>query len=267
MIKGLKIQNFRNLDMEERVQVKERNLLLGESNTGKTNVLMVLELIKALKENKLEEFVDEYGGLEVLLKRKKQPIFIDINLDKGDIQIKLEPKGNGTLSLEGEVNSLPDIGIYQYKLLSKEEFNNIFSRPQDLRRDEYLLRGSREINDWEEYKERSSEGILRGISLVNFLFNNKDKDILVIESPEIGLSIRNQEVVGALIENRTSSQVFCSTHSPYIIDSFDPEDILVLHKTFGTDSPKFSRQNQKRLEAWLEEGESLSDLFYRGLLH
>lgn len=118
----------------------------------------------------------------------------------------------------------------------------------------------------------ASDGEIKFLQLLSIIFSPFGASLIAIEEPENHLHPR---LVELLIETadrvRTevapyNSQVFATTHSPFLVDRLDPEDVVVVEKVNG--ATKFTRvADTKNLKRLLEEGElSFGQLWYSGAL-
>ncbi len=99
-----------------------------------------------------------------------------------------------------------------------------------------------------------SDGTLRAVCLVTLLMQpeNELPDLIIVDEPELGLHPYALNVVAALFKKASHhTQVLISTQSSSLLDSFDPEDIVVVSRE-GRES-QFTRPDVAKLEVWLEE--------------
>ena len=99
-----------------------------------------------------------------------------------------------------------------------------------------------------------SDGTLRAICLISLLLQpQEDLPILiVVDEPEIGLHPYALNVIASLLRAASHhTQVLVSTQSSAFLDSFEPEDIVVVER--NGEATEFSRPDAEELEAWLEE--------------
>lgn len=99
-----------------------------------------------------------------------------------------------------------------------------------------------------------SDGTLRAACLVTLLMQpeNELPDLIIVDEPELGLHPYALNVVAALFKKASHhTQVLISTQSGAFLDSFDPEDVVVVNRE-GKES-KFTRPDTAKLEAWLDE--------------
>ena len=76
--------------------------------------------------------------------------------------------------------------------------------------------------------------------------------LVVVDEPELGLHPYALNVIAALLQAMSKhTQVLVSTQSSTFLDSFEPEDIVVVERNGG--ATEFSRPDPDKLAAWLEE--------------
>ena len=99
-----------------------------------------------------------------------------------------------------------------------------------------------------------SDGTLRAVCLVTLLMQPEDElpDLIIVDEPELGLHPYALNVVAALFGKVAQHrQVLVGTQSSSFLDSFDPEDVIVVNRE-GPES-QFVRLNPAELAAWLQE--------------
>jgi len=99
-----------------------------------------------------------------------------------------------------------------------------------------------------------SDGTLRAICLIAFLVQpeNELPDLIIVDEPELGLHPYALNMVAALFKKASHhTQVLISTQSSSFLDSFDPEDVVVVNRE-GKAS-QFTRPDAAKLDAWLDE--------------
>jgi predicted ATPase len=117
-----------------------------------------------------------------------------------------------------------------------------------------------------------SDGELKFLQLLSIIFSPLHVNVVCIEEPENHLHPRLLELLietadRVRIENAPhGAQVFATTHSPFLVDRLDPEDVIVVEKVNG--ATKCTRATDKTdLKRMLEEGElSFGRLWYSGAL-
>jgi len=99
-----------------------------------------------------------------------------------------------------------------------------------------------------------SDGTLRAICLIALL-QQPTEDLpylIVVDEPELGLHPPALELVASLFQAVSEHvQVLISTQSSRFVDSFDPQDIVVVERE--GEATTFDRPKPGMLEAWLEE--------------
>ncbi len=99
-----------------------------------------------------------------------------------------------------------------------------------------------------------SDGTLRAICLITLLLQpEKDLlDLIVVDEPELGLHPYALNVIASLFRKASHhTQVLISTQSSPLLDSFDPEQVVVVDRQ-GKES-EFRRLDAGELDAWLDE--------------
>lgn len=99
-----------------------------------------------------------------------------------------------------------------------------------------------------------SDGTLRAICLVALLMMPEEElpELVIVDEPELGLHPYALTVLAALFKKVSHhTQVLISTQSASFLDSFEPDDVVVVSRE-GMDS-KFVRLDAQMLQAWLEE--------------
>ena len=99
-----------------------------------------------------------------------------------------------------------------------------------------------------------SDGTLRAICLVSLLLQPHDSMplVMVLDEPEMGLHPQALDVVAALFRQaRQNTQIIAATHSATFLDSFGPEDVLIVERRDGATT--FRRPGDDALDAWVDE--------------
>ena len=99
-----------------------------------------------------------------------------------------------------------------------------------------------------------SDGTLRAICLISLLLQPVEyiPHLIVVDEPELGLHPYALNVIASLFEAASQhTQVLVSTQSSTFLDSFEPEDIVVVER--NSEATEFSRPDPGKLAAWLEE--------------
>ncbi len=119
---------------------------------------------------------------------------------------------------------------------------------------------------------QASDGMFRLIALLALLLQPEDDlpDVLLIDEPELGLHPQAVEVVASLLKSVSlTRQVFVATQSPFFVDQFAPEDVVVVDRPRRETT--FRRLATDDLKDWLEEFQggraySLSELWEKNVL-
>lgn len=81
---------------------------------------------------------------------------------------------------------------------------------------------------------QASDGLLYVLGYLSLLYSPEPPRVLLIEEPENGVHPnRLREVIGILrqlIEEHPGSQVLMTTHSPYVLDEFRPEEVTLCRR-------------------------------------
>lgn len=99
-----------------------------------------------------------------------------------------------------------------------------------------------------------SDGTLRVICLVTLLLQpeNALPNVIIVDEPELGLHPYALNVVASLFQAAAHhAQVIISTQSSTFLDSFEPEDVVVVER--DGEASTFSRPNEESLSGWLED--------------
>ena len=118
---------------------------------------------------------------------------------------------------------------------------------------------------------QAADGMLRFFALVALLLQPKDDlpEVLIIDEPELGLHPHACELVASLLKAISRDrQVFIATQSTFLVDQFEPEDIVVVNRPERT--TELERLDASSLREWLEEfeggrGYSLSELWEKNV--
>ena len=110
-----------------------------------------------------------------------------------------------------------------------------------------LLEDKYEIPGW-----LMSSGSLRVLPLIATLLDPEPPPVVFIEEVENGLDPRTVGLVVDLMRSAASSgrsQVIATTHSPYLLDMLDLDDVLLCER--GPKGPAFSwPASRKEMKAW-----------------
>ena len=111
-----------------------------------------------------------------------------------------------------------------------------------------------------------SDGSLRFLALATLLLQPARfrPSTILLDEPELGLHPYAIAMLCSLIRSvSVETQVVLATQSPYLVDQFQPEDIVVVDRVHG--ESRFRRLSTPELEEWLEDY-SLGDLWLKNEL-
>lgn len=96
-----------------------------------------------------------------------------------------------------------------------------------------------------------SDGQLRFLGLVVLLLLADDSDLILIDEPEIGMHPKMIDIFAELLKEASqNTQIIVSTHSPQLINSIDPQDLLIVENNNG--ETQIDRPDLERLNRWLD---------------
>lgn len=97
-----------------------------------------------------------------------------------------------------------------------------------------------------------SDGQLRFLGLIILLLLPDSPDLILIDEPEIGMHPKMIEVFAEVLkESSQNTQIIVSTHSPQLIDSIDPNDLLIVENISG-ETQIHRPLEMERINHWLE---------------
>ncbi len=111
-----------------------------------------------------------------------------------------------------------------------------------------------------------SDGSLRFLALATLLLQPARfrTSLILLDEPELGLHPYAMAMLCSLIRSASvETQIILATQSPYLVDQFEPEDVVVVDRING--ESQFRRLSTPALEAWLEDY-SLGDLWLKNEL-
>jgi predicted ATPase len=111
-----------------------------------------------------------------------------------------------------------------------------------------------------------SDGTLRFVALCVLLLQPKmyKPSIILVDEPELGLHPAAITLLGALIRQASiSCQVILSTQSPFLLDNFDLDEVIVAERSDETSI--FRKLDKEALSQWLDEF-SLGELWEKNEL-
>ena len=111
-----------------------------------------------------------------------------------------------------------------------------------------------------------SDGSLRFMALATLLLQHPDSlpNVIVIDEPELGLHPEALiDLVGMIKIAAQNSQIILSTQSSFLLDFFEPKDIIVVETKDG--STEFNRLDQNKLSEWVKEY-TMSELWEKNVI-
>ncbi|RFC32317.1 MAG: putative ATPase [Candidatus Nitrotoga sp. SPKER] len=99
-----------------------------------------------------------------------------------------------------------------------------------------------------------SDGTLRFIALATLFLQpvSYQPSVILVDEPELGLHPYAITLLASLIKQASDqTQVIISTQSPFLLDHFQPEDVLVADRVNG--GTQFTRLDPTKLEGWLQD--------------
>ena len=99
-----------------------------------------------------------------------------------------------------------------------------------------------------------SDGTLRFIALATLFLQPEEYRpvVILVDEPELGLHPYAIALLASLMKRAsTGTQVVVSTQSSFLLDYFEPEDVIVAERDDG--ATKLERLDSRRLKSWLED--------------
>ncbi|MFZ4624632.1 MAG: AAA family ATPase [Rhodoferax sp.] len=99
-----------------------------------------------------------------------------------------------------------------------------------------------------------SDGTLRFMALATLFLQPEAyrPSVMLVDEPELGLHPYAITLLAALVKQASvTTQVIISTQSPFLLDHFQPEDVLVADRVDG--GTQFTRLDPVKLDAWLQD--------------
>ncbi len=99
-----------------------------------------------------------------------------------------------------------------------------------------------------------SDGTLRFIALTTLLMqpSKLKPSVILLDEPELGLHPSAITVLGAMIRQASNDvQIIASTQSPFLLDMFEPEEVVIVERDNG--ESVFTRLSSNELSEWLQE--------------
>jgi predicted ATPase len=133
-------------------------------------------------------------------------------------------------------------------------FDDFQLEPQKLNPDKTRLEWRHKGS--EAYFDASSlsDGTLRFIALTTLFLQPEifRPSVILVDEPELGLHPYAITMLASLVKQASvKTQVIISTQSPFLLDHFQPEDVLVADLVDG--GTQFTRLESAKLETWLQD--------------
>lgn len=144
-------------------------------------------------------------------------------------------------------------------------FDDFLLRPQARNGDEILLLEWRQKeSDYPFHPSQISDGTLRFMALAAALLQPEPPSAILLDEPELGLHPYALEVLAGLIaQAATYTQLIISTQSAALLNTFTPEDIVVVDRVEG--ESRFRRLARADLAVWLDEEYTLGELWQKNV--
>lgn len=133
-------------------------------------------------------------------------------------------------------------------------FDDFQLEPQKLNPDKIRLEWRHKGSDAYFDAPSLSDGTLRFIALATLFLQPESyqPSVMLVDEPELGLHPFAITLLASLIKQASvKKQVIISTQSPFLLDHFQPEDVLVADRVDG--GTQFTRLDPAKLEGWLQD--------------
>ena len=145
-------------------------------------------------------------------------------------------------------------------------FDDFILEPQALNEQMIRLEWRHRTSDAHFDISAFSDGSLRFLALATLLLQpaRLRPSVILLDEPELGLHPYAMVVLCSLIRSvAAETQVILATQSPFLVDQFEPEDVIVVDRVEGRS--EFRRLSAENLKDWLEDY-SLGDLWLKNEL-
>ena len=133
-------------------------------------------------------------------------------------------------------------------------FDDFFLEPLALNEDTIRLEWRHRGSDGYFDAASLSDGTLRFIALATLLLQPIElhPSVILLDEPELGLHPAAIAILASLIKQTSvETQIVVATQSPFLLDHFEPEDVLVTERVEG--ATQFARLEGEKLKDWLED--------------
>ena len=98
-----------------------------------------------------------------------------------------------------------------------------------------------------------SDGILRFLCLVTVLLAPNQPSLICLDEPELGLHPALMKIIADLLKDASErTQIIIATHSPELINYFEPENVVIVESENGMSSLR-RLDNRPELTRWLKD--------------
>lgn len=133
-------------------------------------------------------------------------------------------------------------------------FDDFILEPQRLNENKIRLEWRHKGSDAYFDASSLSDGTLRFIGLATLFLQPETlrPSVILVDEPELGLHPYAITMLASLVKQASvETQVIVSTQSPFLLDHFEPEDVLVADRI--ADSTQFTRLESEKLATWLDD--------------
>lgn len=133
-------------------------------------------------------------------------------------------------------------------------FDDFQLAPQKLNPEKIRLEWKHKGSDAYFDASALSDGTLRFIALATLFLQptSYQPSVILVDEPELGLHPYAITLLASLIKQASVNiQVIISTQSPFLLDHFQPEDVLVADRVEG--GTQMTRLDPAKLETWLQD--------------
>jgi len=158
--------------------------------------------------------------------------------------------------------------IVSYVKMAMPQFRDFVLDPLPVNEKYTMLNWLEEETDYIFGSHQISDGSLRFMALATLLLQPPKTlpKIIVLDEPELGLHPAALSLLAAMI--RTASmhaQVLLATQSTYLVDEFEPDEIVVIERDPREKCSVFRKLDATKLAEWLERY-SLSELWEKNVI-
>lgn len=149
------------------------------------------------------------------------------------------------------------------------EFDGFLLEPQVLNENYIRLNWTQKNHtDYVFGPDQISDGSLRIMALATLFLQPPEMlpNVIIIDEPELGLHPQAIDALAMMIKTASENcQVIVATQSARLLDSFAPEDILVVDRDKEKKVSRICRLEEEKLDKWLEDY-SLSQLWEKNVI-